>query len=393
MPLSELTSRVLQFTSDLHRDVKHVTADTEPLMQQRCSEALSKYCDSVLLQEEIKCLASRESYGPRHKTANAFEDRDSNAVWRWEINRLSLLPTEDLTLVKEVKAWRSRYSRALKGIGKIVETLMKDRGTTADTKLSELEEKVSKAIADIEKAREKRSESERKRLVDAAEKQKKLALQEMQRKEKEAAASRRQQEKEEAQQRKSEEMRLKQAEAEKAAEEKAKKLEKQQNALKSFFKQPSVSSTMLPVHHGYGHGVSASSLSSSSSSAEMGCAATNDGAAASTSSDDVDVAIVGIVNGNSGASTSSVSMNSSPVEMSVDVSSLLNLNGIAVVSAYRKREILRAVKLPSQRPLDAEVFERDIGSNKSMSEISRTYRERCVLLTVQYDDTLDLCLS
>lgn len=123
----------------------------------------------------------------------------------------------------------------------------------------------------------------------------------------------------------------------------------------------------------------------------MGCAATNDGTAASTSSDDVDVAIVGIVNGNSGASTSS--MSSSPVEMSVDVSSLLNLNGVAVVSAYRKREILRAVKLPSQRPLDAELFEREIGSNKSMSEISRTYRERCVLLTVQYDDTLDLCLS
>ena len=76
-----------------------------------------------------------------------------------------------------------RYSRAVKSIGKLIEQLIKTHSDSA--KIDPLDERASKAFAEVEKAKERRREVERKREADLEIKRQREEVKESKKREKE----------------------------------------------------------------------------------------------------------------------------------------------------------------------------------------------------------------
>eukprot|EP01038_Epipyxis_sp_PR26KG_P006180 gene6180-8511_t len=186
------------------------------------------------LQIEIKELSNRESYGVRHKFSVLFDDEDPLAIFRWEIHSMMYFDKSSLAVIREVRAYRNRYARAIKAICKVNEQLLKFPFDA--TKMPPLEERSAKCLSEVEKAKEKRRELELKREADAEEKLKKEEQKELKRKEKEEANEKKRQ------------LQLATAALVKSSEKKAQdpkltqQLEKQKNIMSSFFQSGSKAS-------------------------------------------------------------------------------------------------------------------------------------------------------
>jgi hypothetical protein len=148
-------------------------------------DALARLLDNVVLAEEIKILAARQSYGNRGEKSLMFDCTDALAVWRWETLSPVHFTKSAQAVLREVRAVRGRYSRALKAVYRVLEQLQKV--PYSETKLAPLEERSAKCMTEVEKAKEKRRETETKRAAEAAEKRRKDELREQKRLEKEEA--------------------------------------------------------------------------------------------------------------------------------------------------------------------------------------------------------------
>jgi hypothetical protein len=268
-PLSELAQKIstmLREAIDFISNGSNSCADVDMLCS-RVKPILEKYAsDTIVLGEEVKQIATRESYGARAKSAIAFEDTDSSAIWRWELTTTSSLPKESQSIIKDIRIVRTRHGKAVKALAKVTEQITKT--PTDEAKISGHDERAVKAVAEVEKAKEKRRELERKRAeVRAKEAEKKRQhdeAKEAKRKEKEDIATAKKLESEKAAAEKAEakaqeravkdaekaqkEAEKVQKEAEKAAEKAAQqaKLNKQRNMFSSFFAGGSASSSSAP---------------------------------------------------------------------------------------------------------------------------------------------------
>ena len=231
------------------------------------------------LGEDIKSVARRESLGHRLKSSHPFEDDAVAAMWRWEtFSAQHFSSPASSAILKEAKLVRGRYSRVVKAISKVIEQVSKL--PYDESKVAPLEEKVSKAVAEVEKAKEKRREIEAKREKDAQEKASKEALKEQKRKEKEEADLLKKQQQEAAAKAKADQQAEKEKKANEEKMKQAEKLRKQQTALKSFFGATAPSSSAAGLK----------ALSSSVALSSSGSASTCNNSGATTSSISLSVA-------------------------------------------------------------------------------------------------------
>jgi FKBP-type peptidyl-prolyl cis-trans isomerase len=187
---------------------------------------------------EVVNWAIREAYGYRARDAVAFENEDVFAMWSWYITKSNaVFSNQEQAIVKECIATRSRYGRAVKATLKVAEQLQ----TTPDFENAAVlsaQERASKAILEVERAKQKRQELERKRLSDLSKAQQKEDQKLAKQREKEEAATRK---KEEAVAEAAAAAERKRAAEEAAAQEKRlheetlqKKLDKQRSLMQAF---------------------------------------------------------------------------------------------------------------------------------------------------------------
>lgn len=255
-PLSTLVTSVVEELTEVFNafsDAPCASANTgdDSLLGVGAKEVkstVSRLLDPLQLDEEIKGLAIREAHGVRGKNVNMFEDADDQAVWRWELNSTTLLSKSALSTVREARTVRGRYGRALKAWSRVNEQLLKTPvdGDVAgnEVKVANLEEKAMKCLAEIEKAKERKAELEKKRVNDLQEKQRREELKEQKKREREEEALKKKIAQKSAHEKQlSAEAEAKlahQEEKKRVAEEKAKKeamlKEKQKNMFMSFLK-------------------------------------------------------------------------------------------------------------------------------------------------------------
>lgn len=183
LPLSAIIPDIIELFISLKKKVVEgvgATAENDSVSPLQC---IDKYCEPLKLSEDIKLLASRESYGLKGKNAPLFEDSDQLACWRWDTTSSIYFTKTGQGIIREVKTVRSRYSRAIKAVVKVVEQLKKMPYDEA--KVAFTEEKLAKVVVEIEKAKEKRREMDGKRAADLEEKSKREAIKEEKKREKE----------------------------------------------------------------------------------------------------------------------------------------------------------------------------------------------------------------
>jgi hypothetical protein len=200
-----------------------------------------KHSDKVVLGEEIKTLASREAYGIRRKNAEIFECVEKQAVWRWNVHVHSgtRFTKKGLKIIHDVIAIRRLYGKLIKSHHDVIKAF--ERVPYDSAKISSAEEKAAKATGEYEKAKEKRRESEQKKLDKSAEKNRKQDELDMKKREKEEAAAKKAAEKDaEA---KEKEREKKEKDQKLLLEKEKKEMEAKKIAQKfaGFFKAPPVS--------------------------------------------------------------------------------------------------------------------------------------------------------
>lgn len=230
---------------------------------QSVSAAVVKFQDATVLSEEIKSIAVRHCYGNRADKTSMFDCTDSLSVWRWEAHSFQHFSKASQSIIREARTVRGRYSRALRAVFRVLEQQSKQ--PYSEAKVAPLEEKAVKALAEVEKAKEKRRELEAKRLADAEEKRRREELKEQKRLEKEearrvaaeaAAAAKAAQAPVEKEK--------KTPVVNEKAQRKAAELEKSKNVFMSFLKSSNPASTSTPK-------AAAAPASASSSSAGASC--------------------------------------------------------------------------------------------------------------------------
>lgn len=192
----------------------------------------------ISFKAEVVSWAIREAYGHRAKDAIAFENEDSLSMWAWYVTKPTVVySAQEQAVVKECIATRSRFGRAVKAIMKVAEQLQATPDLENANVLS-AQERASKAILEVEKAKQKRQEAERKRLSELGKAQQKEDQKLAKQKEKEEAAARK---KEEAAAEAAAAAERKRLAEEAAAQEKKlhdealqKKLDKQRNLMQAF---------------------------------------------------------------------------------------------------------------------------------------------------------------
>jgi hypothetical protein len=120
--------------------------------------------DSIILSEELKQLAARESYGIRGKNASLFEDIDTQSIWRWEVFTLAYFTKSGQTIIKESRLMRKKYGHVIKSHSNCIVQLMKIPFDV--TKVNMFEERIAKSTTEVEKSKERRREIELKKAAD-----------------------------------------------------------------------------------------------------------------------------------------------------------------------------------------------------------------------------------
>lgn len=263
-PLSQVVTRVRETLSNVMHQaleaIKNSTADKDegawnPKLSDISSLLLTRFPDSRVLQgifnpeshiigDEVKGAAIRECYGIRSRDAITFENSDVMSIWCWEVIKTSSFSSSEFTIVKECQSNRRRYGRAVKSFMATVEHLEKS-ASLDDSKVQDAEAKASKAVAEVERAKQKRLEIEHKKMADRAEKAKREELKEQKLREKEEQLKKKKEDAAReaamvAEKKRENEARVAEEKAAIAAEKKleeeklAKKLEKQRNMMQNF---------------------------------------------------------------------------------------------------------------------------------------------------------------
>ena len=204
-------------------------------------EMILKYSDKVVLGEEIKTLASREAYGIRRKNAEIFECVEKQAVWRWNVHVHSgtRFTKKGLKIIHDVIAIRRLYGKLIKAHHDVIKAF--ERVPYDSAKISSAEEKAAKATGEYEKAKEKRRESEQKKLDKSAEKNRKQDELDMKKREKEEAAAKKAAEKDAEAKEKEREKKEKDQKLLQEKEKKEMEAKKIAQKFAGFFKAPPVS--------------------------------------------------------------------------------------------------------------------------------------------------------
>ena len=369
-------------------------------------EELTRLSESTKLAESIKTLADRESWRIKAKTSAQYDETDELAIWRWDVKILSYFPKTVQGILREAKVHRGRYRRLVKAYFRVIEQLLKSgpakaftlsatedsttpaAATIEDPKLTALLESVATLRIELNKAKDRRKETERRRLEEQEAKRLKDEKNELKRKEKEHQAQLKQQ------------SALSEADAAHAAcaslfgtgstkageeskaapklsaaaekklkekEEKDKALEKQRQLLQGFFhKKPTTDLTSTTIHQ---------PSSSSSSSAVAGAPAeqvlvTRSCPALSLDDDGAVIAEDIIVTSELVSPPSQLSQHS------------IDLTGTAAVATHNPNiPLVGAVKVTAQHPwqrvsVDLDAFERSFNKDLDHKEITRQNKRR-----------------
>ena len=291
-----------------------------------------------------------------------------------------------LSLRSVAKDSRRRYGKLVKAIVKIVDQLLLSSkksdhtsGSSSTTcgvspesvKIAILEESAAKALADVEKAKEKRRETDRKAAAAIEEKIKKDVQKEIVRAQKEEIALL--EKKEKASEKEKEKEKEKDKEKEKEKEKKvltekelkqAQELKQQRNMFTGFFKSEQKTSSSSSSSSGF----STSSTSSASTSAASACTPSSTSSRAVTSNRNTPG---GSASNSSSSSTSSTTSATASVTTS---SSIICLDGVEIPGTGLESIELRSGVASSG--FDVVSFERNLKASISMGEICRTMRER-----------------
>mmetsp|Transcript_12438 Transcript_12438/g.27380 ORF Transcript_12438/g.27380 Transcript_12438/m.27380 type:complete len:749 (+) Transcript_12438:328-2574(+) len=157
-----------------------------------------------MVSEKIKLLAERKPYGIlASKKTDRFDDVDDQAVWRWEVICLDILPLDKVAQVKVARMQRRRLGAHYRAIGRLAQAL--NSPTTNLAKISMEEEKVLKYEREEEKARLLQEQKEAEKKKREEEKQQRKADKEEMARLKEEAFKKKREEKEENLKKKKEE--------------------------------------------------------------------------------------------------------------------------------------------------------------------------------------------
>ncbi len=252
--LVSLQAKFKEELNDLNRAVASGRCDSS-INIEYTSQGLNTVCTELsnilstphVLNERIKVLAERKSYGSKNKTVLLSEDKDETgqAIYRWEIVSMNdYYNKQQQATIKECRLTRNRYGRLITACHRILDCLIK---VPLDcVKFVLLVEKYEKSNIENEKAKEKRRELERKKVVDMAareqrEREKMIKDEEKRRlqEEKKKEQDEKKREQDEKKKEQDEKKRLKEEEEKK----KTAVMEKSSNMFKSFFKAPSATST------------------------------------------------------------------------------------------------------------------------------------------------------
>ena len=296
-----------------------------------------------------------------------------------------------LSLRSVAKDSRRRYGKLVKAIVKIVDQLLLSSkksdhtsGSSSTTcgvksispesiKIAILEESAAKALADVEKAKEKRRETDRKAAAAIEEKIKKDVQKEIVRAQKEEIALL--EKKEKASEKEKEKEKEKDKEKEKEKEKKvltekelkqAQELKQQRNMFTGFFKSEQKTSSSSSSSSGF----STSSTSSASTSAASACTPSSTSSRAVTSNRNTPG---GSASNSSSSSTSSTTSTSATASVTTS-SSIICLDGVEIPGTGLESIELRSGVASSG--FDVVSFERNLKASISMGEICRTMRER-----------------
>ena len=190
-------------TSTLERVESALTGDCSNKQPQTLFEEAKHFLSQLLASEEkiqscIQEIAVRESYGSRQRFGPAAlpvnVDEDPIAIYRWEVHSVLYLSATGQAATRELRAVRGRYGRAVKASQRVIEQLQAMRGPATETevnksKVTALEDRLAKCIAEVEKAKGRRQELLKKRAADAEEKARKEELKEAKRREREEKLS------------------------------------------------------------------------------------------------------------------------------------------------------------------------------------------------------------
>ena len=298
-----------------------------------------------------------------------------------------------LSLRSVAKDSRRRYGKLVKAIVKIVDQLLLSSkksdhtsGSSSTTcgvksispesiKIAILEESAAKALADVEKAKEKRRETDRKAAAAIEEKIKKDVQKEIVRAQKEEIALLEKKEKASEKEKEKEKEKDKEKEKEKEKEKKvltekelkqAQELKQQRNMFTGFFKSEQKTSSSSSSSSGF----STSSTSSASTSAASACTPSSTSSRAVTSNRNTPG---GSASNSSSSSISSTTSTSATASVTTS-SSIICLDGVEIPGTGLESIELRSGVASSG--FDVISFERNLKASISMGEICRTMRER-----------------
>ena len=294
-----------------------------------------------------------------------------------------------LSLRSVAKDSRRRYGKLVKAIVKIVDQLLLSSkksdhtsGSSSTTcgvksispesvKIAILEESAAKALADVEKAKEKRRETDRKAAAAIEEKIKKDVQKEIVRAQKEEIALLEKKEKASEKEKEKEKDKEKEKEKEKKVLtekelKQAQELKQQRNMFTGFFKSEQKTSSSSSSSSGF----STSSTSSASTSAASACTPSSTSSRAVTSNRNTPG---GSASNSSSSSTSSTTSTSATASVTTS-SSIICLDGVEIPGTGLESIELRSGVASSG--FDVISFERNLKASISMGEICRTMRER-----------------
>ena len=291
-----------------------------------------------------------------------------------------------LSLRSVAKDSRRRYGKLVKAIVKIVDQLLlsskkadHSSGPSSTTcgvspesvKIAILEESAAKALADVEKAKEKRRETDRKAAAAIEEKIKKDVQKEIVRAQKEEIALLEKKEKASEKEKEKEKDKEKEKEKEKKVLtekelKQAQELKQQRNMFTGFFKSEQKTSSSSSSSSGF----STSSTSSASTSAASACTPSSTSSRAVTSNRNTPG---GSASNSSSSSTSSTTSTSATASVTTS-SSIICLDGVEIPGTGLESIELRSGVASSG--FDVISFERNLKASISMGEICRTMRER-----------------
>ena len=400
--LATITARLRGIPSSSSSSSSATPSDHTATRRAMVIEELTRLIESTKLAESIKTLADRESWRIKAKTSAQYDETDELAIWRWDVKILSNFPKTVQGILREAKIHRGRYRRLVKAYFRVIEQLLKsgpakaathsateDSTTpataTEDPKLTPLLESVATLRIELNKAKDRRKETERRRLEEQEVKRLKDEKNELKRKEKEHQAQLKHQ------------SALSEADAAHAAcaslfgtstskagedtktapklsaaaekklkekEEKDKALEKQRQLLQGFFhKKPTTDLTFATIHQ------STSSSSSSAAPAEP-VMVTRSCPVLSLDDDGAVIAEEVIVTSELVAPPSQLSQHS------------VDLAGTAAVATHNPNiPLVGAVKVTAQHPwqrvsVDLDAFERSFNKDLDHKEITRQNKRR-----------------